>query len=100
GKKPTEIPYAEAVRIYKVVAGEALPLTEAQFKASMSAENMVFGALGRGGPQREEVNRMMTEQRRDLSVQIEWVVTQRSKLQEASKTLQREFSALAEMGSK
>jgi argininosuccinate lyase len=100
GKRPTEIPYAEAVRIYKDVAGDKLPLTEAQFKASMSAESMVFGALGRGGPQREEVNRMLLDQRRDLTAQMEWVMTQRTKLQNASTELQKEFKALAETESK
>ena len=100
GKRPTEIPYTEAVRIYRDVAGEKLPLTEAQFKASMSAENMVFGALGRGGPQREEVNRMLLEQRRDLTVQMEWMMTQRANLQNASTALQKEFKALAETESK
>jgi hypothetical protein len=61
---------------------------------------MVFGALGRGGPQREEVNRMLLEQRRDLTVQMEWVMTQRANLQNASTALQKEFKALAETESK
>jgi len=100
GKRPTEIPYTEAVRIYKDVAGEKLPLTEAQFRTSMSAEGMVFGALGRGGPQREEVNRMLVEHGQEMRGQVEWVMAQRTKLQNASTALQRDFTGLSETASK
>jgi len=43
---------------------------------------------------------MLLDQRRDLTVQMEWVMTQRTKLQNASTELQKEFKALAETESK
>jgi len=99
GKRPTEIPYEEAVRIYKEVAGEKLPLTESRFRESMSPQYMVFGSRGRGGPQSEEVTRMLADHRQRLGADGEWVKERRTRLEDASATLQREFTQLASTAS-
>jgi argininosuccinate lyase len=55
---PKDIPYREAVRIYKEVTGHfkmknaQLPLSEAQFRKSLTAENMVQSAQVIGGRSR------------------------------------------------
>ena len=94
GQTPKQIPYSEAVRIYKDVTGEKLPLTEAQFKESLSAENMVFNRHGLGGPQLSEVKRMQQAQESRLASDTGWVKEQRSKLQAAMTALNQAFDKL------
>ena len=66
GLKPSQIPYAEAQRIYAGAAREgsataaSLPLSEARFRESLSADNMVRSSRGLGGPQASEVKRMLS----------------------------------------
>ncbi len=57
GLKIHEIPYSEAQRIYEEQAKDKLPLTEAEFREVISAEYMVFGRKGLGGPQVDEILR-------------------------------------------
>lgn len=61
GLKIHEIPYSEAQRIYAEQAKDKLPLTEAEFREVISAEYMVFGRKGLGGPQTAEVRRMLAD---------------------------------------
>ncbi|MCX7136423.1 MAG: argininosuccinate lyase, partial [Proteobacteria bacterium] len=58
-----EIPYAEAERIYAADTQQKLPLSETDFREIISAEYMVFGRKGIGGPQLAEVNRMLTAEK-------------------------------------
>jgi argininosuccinate lyase len=51
GLKLQEIPYAEAARIYETGTQTKFPLSESDFKEIISAEYMVFGRQGTGGPQ-------------------------------------------------
>jgi argininosuccinate lyase len=60
GLKIYEIPYSEAQRIYEEQAKDKLPLTEAEFSEVISAEYMVFGRKGLGGPQAAEVMRSLS----------------------------------------
>lgn len=60
GLKLHEIPYSEAQRIYEEQAKDKLPLTEAEFREVISAEYMVFGRKGLGGPQSAESKRNLT----------------------------------------
>jgi argininosuccinate lyase len=94
GKTPKEIPYAEAVRIYTEATGQKLPLTEAQFKESLSAENMVFNRHGLGGPQLSEVKRMQQAQEARLASDTAWAKAQRSKLQTSLTSLGQAFRKL------
>jgi len=58
GLKLQEIPFAEVQRIYAENANESLPLSEKEYVDIISAEYMVFGRKGLGGPQIVEVKRM------------------------------------------
>ncbi|MGV3627197.1 MAG: argininosuccinate lyase [Betaproteobacteria bacterium] len=60
GLKLQEIPFAEVARIYEEQAKAKLPLSEQEFREVISAEYMVFGRNGAGGPQTTEVRRMLS----------------------------------------
>jgi len=90
-----EIPYTEAARLYREQTGEDFPLSEAAFAEAVSAEYMVFGRKGIGGPQRAEVERMLAHERETLRVGREWLDRCNGALARADATLEQAFAALA-----
>ena len=89
-----EIPYAQAVRIYKADAGQPLPLDETAFREIISAEYMVFGRRGLGGPQLSEVNRMLEEERGRVNADVAWIDETNRHLALAQGELDKAFGAL------
>ncbi len=87
GLKLHEIPYAEAAHIYTAGTQQKFPLSESDFKEIISAEYMVFGRQGIGGPQLTEVNRMLEAERAGAA-------TDRARLQDNNDHLARTQSAL------
>jgi argininosuccinate lyase len=99
--RASQIPYAEAQRIYAEIAGAAkmetkLPLTEGQFRRSLTAENMVTASKGLGGPQPAEVARMLTGARERLAADHAWLDATRKKLDDAQQKLDEAFAGLRE----
>jgi argininosuccinate lyase len=98
--KPSEIPYAEAQRIYTEAARQfgmdnaKLPLDEAQFRRSLTPENMVQTSQGLGGPQPAEVERMLTGENVQLLEDRAWVSAMQGMLAVASKKLDEAFAGL------
>ena len=98
--RPVDIPYDQAQRIYADAAkhykmdNARLPLSEAQFRKSLTAENMIQSAQVVGGPQPAEVARMMAAQRASLKADREWLDGTRSKLEEAAKRRDAAFAQL------
>lgn len=96
-----QIPFAEAQRIYTEAArafgieGAQLPLSEAQFRRSLSARGMVEASKGLGGPPPAEVARMLAEEQARLAADQAWIAERRAKLRDASAQLDKAFSALA-----
>jgi argininosuccinate lyase len=95
--KPKEFPYAEAERIY-AEAGKKyqltelkLPLDEAAFRKALSAEDMVRTRVGTGGPQPEEVQRMLAEANALLAQDTVWANERRAKLAQADASLNQAF---------
>jgi argininosuccinate lyase len=91
-----DIPYAEAARIYHEQTQQALPLSEAQFREVISAEYMVFGRKGIGGPQLSEVNRMLAEARAGVDADASWLKNRTGHLASADAALGQAFTALAD----
>ena len=98
--RSSEIPYAEARRIYAEAArsfgmsNAELPLTEASFRRSLTAENMVQASKGLGGPQPPEVARMTGEQATALNRDRQWLYATRAGLVEAAQRLDETFERL------
>jgi argininosuccinate lyase len=100
--RPGEIPYAQAQRVYAETAKKfdmsatKLPLTEARFRASLSAQGMVNASQGLGGPQPGEVRRMLDGETRRVAADQSWVKEERARLAQASARLDATFKQLSE----
>jgi argininosuccinate lyase len=94
GLKLGDIPYAEAARIYHEQTQQALPLSEAAFREVISAEYMVFGRRGIGGPQPAEVHRMLTRERAEVAADRDWLNDRLAHLTRAQSSLEAAFTAL------
>ena len=98
--KPAEIPYHEAQRIYVAAAKTygssraSLPMSEQRFRQLLTAENMIQSSRGMGGPQPEEVTRMLTVARARLASDSVWAANQRARLLAASSKLEQTFEAI------
>jgi argininosuccinate lyase len=93
--KLDEIPYAEASRIYHEQTQQLLPLSETAFREVISAEYMVFGRKGIGGPQLSEVNRMLSEESLNTATDRSWLKNSSDHLARADAALSQAFAALA-----
>ena len=98
--RSAEIPYGEARRIYAESArfflhdAVELPLSEAEFRKSLTPENMVQSAQGLGGPQSHEVERMLADERDRLAADKQWLARRRESLQKAEAMREAAFGAL------
>jgi argininosuccinate lyase len=95
GLKLHEIPHAEAARIYQAQTGQAFPLNAPAFAEVISAEYMVFGRRGTGGPQPAEVERMLAAERERLGSERAWLKSRIADLAHAGNARERAFAALA-----
>lgn len=94
---PARFPYAVARTLYADIAREAhvapaeLPLDEVQFHKAISSANMVATAVGLGGPQPAEVDRMITASATRINSDTQWIAQQRAGLSAASLKLADAF---------
>jgi argininosuccinate lyase len=95
GLAPTQIPYAQAQKIYRQDAGQDLPLSEADFKLALSADYMVKSRQGIGGTQPGEVRRMLAGARGALAEDRAWGDSRRQRMRAAGMALETAFAALS-----
>ncbi|OGA49263.1 MAG: hypothetical protein A3F74_09015 [Betaproteobacteria bacterium RIFCSPLOWO2_12_FULL_62_58] len=95
GLKLHEIPHAEAARIYEAGTKQAFPLSETDFRNVISAEHMVFGRRGIGGPQLAEVDRMLSNERASVASDRAWLKDRSDYRARAEASLDQAFAVLA-----
>ncbi len=109
GYRPKEFPYSEAVKIYaeslkdstgadgaSVAGPDRLPLDEGAFRDALSPAHMVRTRVGLGGPQPDEVRRMLAEAQQALDRDRDWLAQRRTQLAQAEAVLNGAFESLLE----
>jgi len=94
GLKLQEIPFAEVARIYEEQAKAKLPLTEQECREVISAEYMVFGRKGLGGPQIEELKRELSNKKTKMNIDSDWQLHHRSGLKQFETSSEKIFTLL------
>lgn len=97
--KPLDFPYAEAQRIYaETVKGtkyvQVLPMTEIEFRAALDPVAIVKGRRTAGGPQSEEMSKMLISAKDRLAFQSEWIAARRAHIETSLGKLEADFSKL------
>ncbi|MBS0428870.1 MAG: argininosuccinate lyase [Proteobacteria bacterium] len=101
--KPLDFPYAEAQRIYaETVRGstyaQALPMSEAEFRATLDPVAIVKHRASAGGPQPAEMARMLKVANGQLAAQAEWIQARRTRIASSLARLDADFDRLAASG--
>ena len=99
--KPLAFPYKQAQHIYAdAVKGSEfdskLPMSEAEFRATLDPIAIIKNRSTSGGPQPAEMARMLKESKQKLAVQGEWVQAKRARISGALSKLDSDFDKLAE----
>jgi len=99
--RASQLPFDEARRIFREEAQRLgltpaeLPTGEARFRELLTPENMVSSARVQGGPQRGEVERMLSLALADVREDKAWLERTRNQLGQAQAHLDAAFEALA-----
>lgn len=99
--KPTDFPYAQAQAIYRKAAPEMglaaadLPMSEAEFRATLDPAAIIKNRATSGGPQPAEMDRMLAEARQRLDRQDVWIKDRRAKIAGGLAKLDADFGTLA-----
>lgn len=95
--RPSDFPYAEAQRIYAhtlrdmKVQGEALPMSETEFRAALDPAAIIANRATGGGPQPAEMTRMIAAAKQTLGEQESWTKQRQSRIDAALASLNRDF---------
>ncbi len=99
--RPSDFPYAEARRIYAEtltemqVPGGDLPMSEAEFRATLDPVAIIRNRATAGGPQPAEMTRMLAAAKQTLVEQAGWIQARRNRIDGALAALDADFSGLA-----
>jgi argininosuccinate lyase len=94
GLRPPEIAYADAARIYGEHHSSPLPISEAEFAAALDAQRIIATRRGQGGPQSEEVARMLEAASQDITTHRHWHSAKRAAVRDAESQLEGAFRGL------
>lgn len=90
-----QITYQDAARIYHEDTKQDFPLSETKYKQAISPEYMVFSRKGSGGPQLDEVQRMLAGEHERLKADLGWLKGRQEHLASAEATLDKAVGTLA-----
>ena len=91
GKRPQELSDDELASLYLESTDQELPVDVAVIRRAMDPTAMVGGRRGAGGPQADEVQRMLARHNQSLDTQFEWLDGARKQLTDSAVKLQRNF---------
>lgn len=94
GKRPKELTPDELQELYNEVYGEPLPVDVSLIEAALDPEEMVASRLGRGGPQPDEVRRMLKAHRDRIDASRYWLSETRGRLAKAQAARDSDFTRL------
>lgn len=102
GLTPLTFPYGEVQRIYQETVAASgdkeipavLPMSEAEFKATLDPVSIVRNRAVKGGPQPAEMTKMLAAGREQLAANRKWVSDKRSRLIAANARLNQDFDKL------
>jgi argininosuccinate lyase len=100
--RPSDFPYAEAQRIYVAtlaemkVGGGDLPMSEAEFRATLDPVAIIRNRATAGGPQPAEMTRMLAASKQTLAEQQDWIRSRRKNIDGALAKLDADFTRLAD----
>ena len=94
GKRPKELTAEELRHLYEEAYGEPLPVDVALIQAALDPEQMVASRRGLGGPQAEEVARMLEAGRERRDASRAWLGGTRARLTQADSALRSAFMQL------
>ena len=97
--KPLAFPYAEAQRIYgETVKGSnftsTLPMSEAEFRATLNPVAVVRNRRTAGGPQPAEMDRMLMESSQRIAQQDGWIKGRSAQISSSLSRLDIDFEKL------
>ncbi len=93
-KRPKELTPDELRHLYQEAYGEELPVDVALIQAALDPEEMVMSRRGLGGPQPEEVTRMLGAHRQQVGASLRWLDARRATLGDAHSELDAAFTRL------
>ena len=97
--KPLAFPYVEAQRIYAETVKESdfaavLPVSEAEFRATLDPVSIVRNRATAGGPQPAEMERMLREAAQRVTQQEAWIKDRRTQISSSLARLDADFEKL------
>lgn len=99
--KPTDFPYAQAQAIYRKAAPEMglaaadLPMSEAEFRATLDPVAIIRNRATSGGPQPAEMDRMLAEAKQRIETHDGWIKSRHAAISAGLAKLDADFGRLA-----
>lgn len=97
--KPLDFPYAQAQIIYKSAvaaygSSDQLPISEAEFRATLDPVAIIRNRATTGGPQPAEMSRMLGLAQAKITAQQTWLLNRRATIDSAMMQLDKDFTKL------
>ncbi len=98
--RPSDFPYTEAQRIYATtlaemrIPGGPLPMSEAEFRATLDPVAIIRNRATAGGPQPAEMTRMLAAAQRTLADDGAWIQARRERVDTSLARLNADFAGL------
>ncbi len=91
-----DVPYAEAARLWQAQEGTALPLSESQYAAAIDPARMIARRRGKGGPQPQEIDRLLADARAFDAASLAWLHARHEAQRLADEALDERLARLAD----